>query len=355
MRNIRADLAGFVLLCALLAGGNAALAAEAAASAAVHPGQALYEKHCSACHDKPDLTRAVPFAQLRNMRLGNLFFAMTDGKMKEQAKGLNERQRGQLVDFIVGRQVVDERWIDAMRCGKDVAAMRLPPEGAANVLGFGFTRDNRRQLTREQAGLSTAEVKDLELAWVLAFPRASTMRAQAAIAGDTLFLPVTDEARVFATDISGDAPCFRWVYTSNVPLRTGVAYGVLPSGRAVIAFADAAVNVHLVDAATGKLIWKTPVGRWDLSNATGTRRSWAIACTCRFRLQRSISAATTRMNAARRMACSPRWMRAAAGWCGATKPCPMPGRCAIAATARCCGVRRARRYGHRPWWMKSAD
>lgn len=270
MRNIRADLAGFVLLCALLAGGNAALAAEAAASAAVHPGQALYEKHCSACHDKPDLTRAVPFAQLRNMRLGNLFFAMTDGKMKEQAKGLNERQRGQLVDFIVGRQVVDERWIDAMRCGKDVAAMRLPPEGAANVLGFGFTRDNRRQLTREQAGLSTAEVKDLELAWVLAFPRASTMRAQAAIAGDTLFLPVTDEARVFATDISGDAPCFRWVYTSNVPLRTGVAYGVLPSGRAVIAFADAAVNVHLVDAATGKLIWKTPVGRWDLSNATGT-------------------------------------------------------------------------------------
>ena len=212
MRNIRADLAGFVLLCALLAGGNAALAAEAAASAAVHPGQALYEKHCSACHDKPDLTRAVPFAQLRNMRLGNLFFAMTDGKMKEQAKGLNERQRGQLVDFIVGRQVVDERWIDAMRCGKDVAAMRLPPEGAANVLGFGFTRDNRRQLTREQAGLSTAEVKDLELAWVLAFPRASTMRAQAAIAGDTLFLPVTDEVFDFATSLKGSSEPVREEY-----------------------------------------------------------------------------------------------------------------------------------------------
>ena len=268
MKNIRAGLVGLaLLLCAA-----AATAAEpaSAGAGAVHPGKALYEKHCSACHDKPDLTRAVPFAQLKNMRLGNLFFAMTDGKMKEQAKALNERQRGQLVDFIVGRQQVDERWIDAMRCGKDVPATRLPAESGANVLGFGFTRDNRRQLTREQAGIATADVKDLELAWVLAFPRASTMRAQAAIAGNMMFLPVTDEARVFATDISGDKPCFRWVYTSNVPLRTNVAYGVLPSGRAVIAFADAAVNVHLVDATSGKLIWKTPVGRWDLSNATGT-------------------------------------------------------------------------------------
>jgi polyvinyl alcohol dehydrogenase (cytochrome) len=257
MRNIRAGLAGFaLLLCA-----TASIAAD-------HPGKALYEKHCSACHDKPDITRAVPFAQLRNMRLGNLFFAMTDGKMKEQARGLNERERGRLVDYIVGRQVVDERWIDAMRCGTGAASR--PAEGGASVVGFGFTRDNRRQLTREQAGISTSDVKDLELAWVLAFPRASTMRAQAAVAGNTLFLPVTDEARVFATDISGDKPCFKWVYTSNVPLRTGVAHGVLPSGRAVIAFADAAVNVHLVDAASGKLIWKTPVGRWDLSNATGT-------------------------------------------------------------------------------------
>jgi polyvinyl alcohol dehydrogenase (cytochrome) len=267
MNTVRSGLTGLVLLLAMVA----ARAAEPVASpdGVAHPGKALYEKHCSACHDKPDLTRAVPFAQLKNMRLGNLFFAMTEGKMKEQAKALNERQRGQLVDFIVGRQPVDERWIEAMRCGKG-AGLRLPAEGGANVLGFGFTRDNRRQLTREQAGISTADVKDLELAWVLAFPRASTMRAQAAVAGNTLFLPVTDEARVFATDISGDRPCFKWVYTSDVPLRTGVAYGVLPSGRAVLAFADAAVNVHLVDATSGRLIWKTPVGRWDLSNATGT-------------------------------------------------------------------------------------
>lgn len=271
MLLLRRALRALVLFCMC---HTVALAADA--PLAEHPGKALYERHCAACHDKPDISRAVPFAQLRNMRLGNLFFAMTDGKMKEQAAALNERQRGQLVDFVVGRQQIDESWIDAMRCARPGAANASRPartprgEDAANVLGFGFTRDNRRQLTHARAGIATADVPHLELAWALAFPRASTMRAQAAVVGNMLYLPATDEARVFAIDISGDKPCFQWVYASNVPLRTGAAYGVLRSGRAVLAFADAAVNVHLIDAATGKLIWKTPVGRWDLSNATGT-------------------------------------------------------------------------------------
>ena len=211
--------------------------AASAADVAPHPGKALYERHCASCHDKPDVSRAVPIAQLRTMRLGNLFFAMTDGKMKAQSAALNERQRGELVDFIVGRQQVDERWIDAMRCGAPVAAKgaakgKAPAVGAATVQGFGFSRDNRRMLTSGQAGLATADVPGLELAWALAFPRASTMRAQAAVAGNMLYLPVGDEARLFAIDVSGDVPCFTWVYESTVPLRTGAAYGVLPSGRA---------------------------------------------------------------------------------------------------------------------------
>jgi polyvinyl alcohol dehydrogenase (cytochrome) len=246
-----------------------ALAWPVAAADAPHPGKAHYERLCASCHDKPDISRAVPFVQLRTMRLGNLFFAMTDGKMKAQAASLSERQRGELVDYIVGRQPLDESWIDSMRCARP----RSPAAGsggAATVTGFGFTPDNHRRLTRAQAGIATADLPDFELAWAIAFPRASTMRAQAAVVGNMLYLPVGDEARLFAIDVSADKPCFSWVYASNTPLRTGAAYGVLSSGRAVLAFADVATWVHLVDAATGKLIWKKQVGRWDLSNTTGT-------------------------------------------------------------------------------------
>jgi polyvinyl alcohol dehydrogenase (cytochrome) len=253
------------LLCLSLCGALQSFAADEA-----HPGRAHYERLCSSCHDKPDVSRAVPFAQLRTMRLGNLFFAMTDGKMKAQAASLSERQRGELVDYIVGRQLIDERWVDAIRCTRKSASDRQKPAGVATVTGFGFTRDNHRRLTREQAGLATADMPELELAWALAFPRASTMRAQAAVVGNMVYLPVGDEARLFAIDVSGDKPCFSWVYASATPLRTGAAYGVLSSGRAVLAFADLATWVHLVDARTGKLLWKKQVGRWDLSNTTGT-------------------------------------------------------------------------------------
>src|SRR5689334_1321334 len=183
MRFFRATLVGLGLLSITHA------YAAAPEVGAPHPGKALYEKHCGSCHDKPDISRAVPFAQLRNMRLGNLFFAMTDGKMKAQAAALNEQQRGQLVDYIVGRQQIDENWVDAMRCqsSANTAAKKtsaLPrDENAANVLGFGFTRDNRRQLSHARSGIATADVPHLELAWALAFPRASTMRAQAAVVG----------------------------------------------------------------------------------------------------------------------------------------------------------------------------
>jgi polyvinyl alcohol dehydrogenase (cytochrome) len=141
----------------------------------------------------------------------------------------------------------------------------------ASVAGFGFDERNTRSLTREQAGLATADFKDLELAWALAFPQAGTMRSQPAVVGNTLFLPVADDARLYALDVSQPTPCIQWVYTSDVPLRSGAGYGELPgSKRKVLVFNDVAQRIHMLDAATGKLLWKTNVGFTDYSNTTGT-------------------------------------------------------------------------------------
>jgi polyvinyl alcohol dehydrogenase (cytochrome) len=262
-------MASVVALLALLA-----TAAAAQTPDATHPGKAIYDRACAACHDKPDISRALPLPAMRVMRLGNIFFALTEGKMKAQAAGLSASERGQLVDFIAGRQLVDERWIARMQCAapgspkKQVRGAGLA--ATPTVTGFGFNAHNERRLTRDQAGIGTADVGGLELAWALVFPRASSMRAQPAVVGDMLYMPVGDEARFFAVDVSGDSPCFKWVYASDTPLRTGAGFGRLSSGRAVLAFADVAAWVHLVDAATGKLLWKKHVGRWDLANTTGT-------------------------------------------------------------------------------------
>ena len=264
----------FVRAALLLSAGWMTLATAAepaapAAAAGTHPGQSLYQQHCAACHDHPVETKSVPLETLRGMRYVTLHYALTRGKMKAQAAPMNEAQLGQLLDYVVGRQVVDESWIERMRCSAD---RRKPMLAAApTVRHFGFDDRNTRALTRAQAGLATADIAALEPAWALAFPGVTTLRAQPAIVGNTLFLNVGDNAKVFALDIGGDAPCIQWVYESDVPTRSGIGFGTMPrDGRKVIVFNDVATQIHLVDAATGKGIWKQHVGLYDLSNTTGT-------------------------------------------------------------------------------------
>jgi polyvinyl alcohol dehydrogenase (cytochrome) len=251
-------LAAAVLL--VTAAGNAA---------PEHPGKALYEKTCAACHDHPGTTRAPPFEALEGMRYGTIHFALTEGKMQVQASSLTAAERASVIDYLVGRGVIDDSWVASMMC----PPARRPPnlEAAASVASFGFDKHNHRHLTRRQAGLATADFRNLELAWPLAFPQTMTMRAQAAVVGSTVFLPASDFGQLYAIDVSSDQPCFEWVYKNDIPLRTGVAYGVLPgSGRKVLVFGDIAPLVHMIDATTGAEIWHQSVRLTSLSNGTGT-------------------------------------------------------------------------------------
>jgi polyvinyl alcohol dehydrogenase (cytochrome) len=203
------------------------------------------------------------------MRYGTIHYELTEGKMQAQAASLSVADRASLIDYLVGRGVTDDSWVDRMMCPARQPAMSL--DAAPAVAGFGFDRHNERRLSRRQAGLATADFRNLELAWALAFPNATTMRAQAAIDGSTVFLPVSDYGQLYAIDISGPKPCFRWVYKNDIPLRTGAAYGVLPgSGRKVLIFGDVAPLVHMIDATTGKEIWHQSVRLTSLSNGTGT-------------------------------------------------------------------------------------
>jgi polyvinyl alcohol dehydrogenase (cytochrome) len=251
----------------LLVGGHAGEGG--AQQAADHPGKVVYERACASCHDHPGVTRAPAFDALKGMRYGTIHFALTEGKMQAQGASLSSAERASLIDFLVGRSVTDDAWVAKMMCPADRRTVTL--EGPASVAGFGFDPHNHRQLTRRQSGLATADFSNLELAWSLAFPQATTMRAQAAVVGSMVFLPVSDFGQLYAIDVSTERPCFKWVYRNDIPLRTGAAYGVLPrTGRKVLVFGDIAPLLHMIDATTGKEIWHQSVRLTSLSNGTGT-------------------------------------------------------------------------------------
>ena len=248
-------------------GAPAAASPRNAHQVGAHPGQVVYERSCAACHDHPGVTRAPSLDALRGMRYGTIHFALTEGKMQAQGASLGSAERASLIDYLVGRSVTDDSWEAKMMC----SGARHVATGMPTVSGFGFDRHNDRDLSRRQAGLATGDFRHLELAWALGFPQATTMRAQAAVVGSTVFLPVADFGHLYAIDVSTDKPCFEWVYKNDIPLRTGVAYGVLPgSGRKVLVFGDIAPLVHMIDATTGKQIWQQSVRLTSLSNGTGT-------------------------------------------------------------------------------------
>lgn len=259
--------AGAALAIGTLLAMSYARSAAAQASAAVHPGQAIYARACASCHDNAQATRSPSLETLRAMRPDVISTALTQGKMQLQAAGLMPEERAALVNFLTKDQVDSGDWTARMMCktGRRNADFDKP----ATVAGFGFDPQNHRHLTAAQSGLQTRDFSRLELAWAIGFPDITMMRSQPAVVGSTLFLPVADASQMYAIDIAGE-PCIKWIYQSETRLRTSAAFGQLSDERKVVVLGDVAANVHMIDATTGKRIWKQRVGLFRVSITTGT-------------------------------------------------------------------------------------
>jgi polyvinyl alcohol dehydrogenase (cytochrome) len=266
----------------MLAGALIALGLAGAASAQPdntyntlpHPGQATYRARCAACHDIPGETRAPAKATLGAMSYQVLSFALTQGKMQGQAAGLSEEERGQLINYLTGRSTTTlDSWSKAMMCDAKRAVVDL--KAAPSVATYGFDARQTRTLTAAQTGLTKARLAKLDLAWAIAFPDVTMIRAQGAVVGNNLFIPVAEASAMYAFDLSDPAhPCVQWVYNTpgGAPLRSSPGYGVIADGRAVLAFSGLDSTVHVVDARTGKALWTKNVASYSYSLTTGTPR-----------------------------------------------------------------------------------
>lgn len=144
----------------------------------------------------------------------------------------------------------DSAWIADTLCSAENQTVDL-----GQTVSFTYTDsdgNNTRHLNSARAGLTTAELSNLELAWAVAFPQTSSMRAAPVIIGSTIFYSATDAGRVFAFDTQSG--CAKWVYDAGTRLRSSMAYGLI-DGQGTLVFSDQPGMIHAINAETGEARW----------------------------------------------------------------------------------------------------
>lgn len=246
--------------------GALLLAAPAHPQADAHPGQAVYERACGACHNNPEATRAPSLASLRTLKRSTVEYAINIGYMKMQAKDLSARERSEVLDWLALGQASSSAWLERAKCVGKVASIAAAANPAAAT--FGIDLRNTRRQSAQRAGLATADFAKLELVWAVGFPQTPTMRSQPVVAGNTVYVAATDAGRLIALDtVTG---CAKWQYESPVPLRSSLSYGVIGKDQAVIVAGDAVGSVVAIDARSGKLLWRSDLRLHESNRITGT-------------------------------------------------------------------------------------
>jgi polyvinyl alcohol dehydrogenase (cytochrome) len=244
MRLMTAALAVCVMLCF----STPARSAERPS----HPGAEVYARHCAACHDQPDVSRAPTLEAIQQLNAEALRLSLTQGVMQQQATDLSRRELAQVIDYLALKEAESDVWYAGMMCSGSNRSVDL--EQPVILARVGADYQNTRRLSSEQAGLSSADLADLELAWAIGLPDTNALNASPVIVGNTMFYNAPQTGRVLALDVV--EPCVKWIYDSGTQLRTSVTFGELGAGgREALLFADRQGKVHAIDAATGELIW----------------------------------------------------------------------------------------------------
>ncbi|PYT97367.1 MAG: hypothetical protein DMG38_20085 [Acidobacteria bacterium] len=227
-------------------------------------GEALYKQRCAACHEGP-VPKAPNRAALKQMSPENIRFALVGGSMAVQGLGLTTAQIADLAEFLTGRLPLKEQIPAAAMCPADAGQAFDDPLARPHWNGWGVDLEQHRFQPAEMAQLSAEQVPKLKLKWAFGFPGVFRAQAQATVAGGRVLVG-SFERRVYS--LSAETGCVFWAIETDAHVRTAISLGENGSRWAAY-FGDQRANVYAVDAATGRLLWKTHVEEFPGAAITG--------------------------------------------------------------------------------------
>src|SRR5262249_44051189 len=138
----------YAACAALLAFACSIHIAAAQEQRADHPGKAVYEQYCAACHNEP-ATRAPALASLQQMSAQTLRSALTAAIMGQQGSAVPREQFQQLIGYLASADTGGD-WVAGMMCKPDQRAVDLTQPVAMSMVGT--DPRNSRRLSARQSG-----------------------------------------------------------------------------------------------------------------------------------------------------------------------------------------------------------
>jgi polyvinyl alcohol dehydrogenase (cytochrome) len=234
-------------------------------------GAVIFENRCASCHGNPSSTTPAPdILSLWKMTSEDIYAA----RAKAPHTSLNSVEDADWREtaFYLGRHRVDIAKITDAKLMPNQCPGNSPlGDLSAKPLWNGWGNDvsNARFQPAKAAGLSAAQIPNLKLKWAFGFPGAEEVYGQPTVAGGRVFLGV-DTGAVYSVD--AETGCVYWSYQADAGVRTAISIGPVKGRNAAkygVYFGDIRANVYMLDAATGKEIWKVKVDDHPVAKITG--------------------------------------------------------------------------------------
>ena len=234
-------------------------------------GAVIFENHCASCHGNPSSATPAPdVLSLWKMTSEGIYAAL--GKAPHTSiTGVADNDLRE-VAFYLGRRRVDiEKITDAKLMPNPCPGNSPIGDLSAKPLWNGWGNDvsNARFQSAKGAGLTASQVPNLKLKWAFGFPGAEEVYGQPTVAGGRVFLGV-DTGAVYSID--AESGCVFWSYQADAGVRTAISIGPVKGKGAAkygVYFGDIRANVYMLDASTGKEIWKVKVEDHPVAKITG--------------------------------------------------------------------------------------
>ncbi len=252
----RTSVAAGLLLCALAA--PCPLIAQPPSN-----GESLFQGRCSGCHNDAPEARAPAPEVLKQRSAAAILDALANGAMRVQGATLSGPERRSIAEYLGGESVAGDATGAAMGRCNGPARFKLDAGSAWN--GWGATPANERRQSAAAAGITAQQLPHLELKWALGFPDATSSWAQPTVVGGWVFVG-SQNGTVYALDAG--TGCIHWYFSADGGVRTAISVGANKDGASVY-FADTAAQTYALDAASGRLLWKTKLETHPLARITG--------------------------------------------------------------------------------------